>query len=130
MVKKKFTSLDLYSSEYCEFIEYDFLSNINNQNSNDNYSIKGSGTSIVGSFFSKDSTVIETYSEKVIDYSKNFHSDFMDLYLAKECHFLIASNSGIYSLPLFFRGSVSALSGSRLLYVSISGVCPQFPLHV
>ena len=46
---------------------------------------------------------IETSSEKVIDYSKNFHSDFMDLYLAKECHFFIASNSGIYSLPLFFR---------------------------
>ena len=66
MVKKKFTSLDLYSSEYCEFIEYDFLSDINNRNSNDNYSIKGSGTSIVGSFFSKDSTVIETYSESEV----------------------------------------------------------------
>ena len=39
MAKKKFTSLDLYSSEYCQFIEYDFLSDINNQNSNDNYSI-------------------------------------------------------------------------------------------
>ena len=66
MAKKKFTSLDLYSSEYCQFIEYDFLSDINNRNSNDNYSIKGSGTSIVGSFFSKDSTVIETYSESEV----------------------------------------------------------------
>ena len=37
MVQKKFTSLDLYSSEYCEFIEYDFLGDINNENSNDAY---------------------------------------------------------------------------------------------
>ena len=66
MVQKKFTSLDLYSSEYCEFIEYDFLGDINNENSNDNYSIKGSGTSIVGSFFLKDSIVLETHSESEV----------------------------------------------------------------
>ena len=66
MAKKKFTSIDLYSSEYCQFIEYDFSSDIINHNSNDNYSIKGSGTSIVGSFFSKGLTVIETYSESEV----------------------------------------------------------------
>jgi|LWDU01.1.fsa_nt_gi decaprenylphospho-beta-D-ribofuranose 2-oxidase len=63
MAKKKFTSADLFSSEYCQYIRYDFTNSSVEGLSNINYSIKGSGTSIVGSFFSKGSTVIETHSK-------------------------------------------------------------------
>ncbi len=65
MKKKKFISADLFSSEYCQYLRYDFMSN---NFLGGSYSIKGSGTSIVGSFFSKGSTVIETQSSnEVID---------------------------------------------------------------
>jgi decaprenylphospho-beta-D-ribofuranose 2-oxidase len=64
MPKKKFTSADLFSSEFSNFLNYD----VTKQEDllDDNYSIKGSGTSIVGAFFSKTSTVLEVQSKNEI----------------------------------------------------------------
>ena len=59
---KKYRSIDLYSSESCEFISYDFSEKTASKISGSNYSIMGSGTSIVGSYFSKKTKVIETNS--------------------------------------------------------------------
>ena len=64
MTKKKFTSADLFSSEFSHFLNYDLTNSENLLG--DDYSIKGSGTSIVGAFFSKTSTVIEVQSKNEI----------------------------------------------------------------
>ncbi len=64
MTKKKFTSADLFSSEFSHFLNYDLTNSENLLG--DNYSIKGSGTSIVGAFFSKTSTVLEVQSKNEI----------------------------------------------------------------
>ena len=61
-MKNIYRSIDLYTSESCEFLSYDFSEYAAGQILDSNYSIKGSGTSIVGSYFSKNTKVLETQS--------------------------------------------------------------------
>ena len=65
-MQKKYRSIDLYSAESCDFLSYDFSDKAASQILDSNYSIKGSGTSIVGSYFSKNTRVIETYSSQEV----------------------------------------------------------------
>lgn len=46
---------------------------------------------------------LELNSPKFIDYSLNFRSEFLDLYLAATCHFMISTGSGIDSIAYMFR---------------------------
>ena len=65
-MQKKYTSIDLYSTESCEFISYDLSGPDVAEISDSIYSIRGSGSSIVGSYFSKNTKVIETYSSQEV----------------------------------------------------------------
>jgi len=44
-----------------------------------------------------------TDNPNIVDYASNYHSDLMDLFLAENCKFFIATCCGINSFPLFFR---------------------------
>jgi decaprenylphospho-beta-D-ribofuranose 2-oxidase len=109
MAKKKFTSADLFSSEYCKYIRYDFTNSSVDTISNINYSIKGSGTSIVGSFFSKGSTVIETHS---IDEVISLDIDNKEIVVRPT-----ATLSSLYELLIpqnLFFGSVPSYPGASV----------------
>jgi putative glycosyltransferase (TIGR04372 family) len=47
--------------------------------------------------------LLNSDSDRVIDYATKSHSDFMDIYLAARCTFFICHLSGLTSLPMIFR---------------------------
>ncbi len=46
---------------------------------------------------------LELDDAKFIDYSTRFRSEFLDVYLAANCHFMISTGSGIDSMSYMFR---------------------------
>jgi decaprenylphospho-beta-D-ribofuranose 2-oxidase len=107
MTKKKFTSVDLFSSEYCQYIQYDFTGS--NELPGDSYSIKGSGTSIVGAFFSKGSIVIEGQSKKDIIALDVENKEIIvrpDITLSNLYEFLIPQHLFLASVPSYPGASI------------------------
>jgi putative glycosyltransferase (TIGR04372 family) len=49
---------------------------------------------------------LELEDTKFIDYSTRFRSEFLDLYLAANCHFMVSTGSGIDSVSYMFRRPV------------------------
>lgn len=49
-------------------------------------------------------------SERIIDYSSDFRSDFMDIYLAAKCRFFLGSASGPDAVPSMFDARVVSAS--------------------
>jgi putative glycosyltransferase (TIGR04372 family) len=46
---------------------------------------------------------LNTQNPKIIDYASKFRTDFMDIYLGANCHFIISCGSGFDSIPRIFR---------------------------
>lgn len=46
---------------------------------------------------------LKTSNPKIIDYSTNGRSDFLDVYLGTRCRFFISSASGLSGIPIVFR---------------------------
>jgi decaprenylphospho-beta-D-ribofuranose 2-oxidase len=107
MIKKKFTSADLFSNEYCQSLLYDLISN--KTLSNSNYSIKGSGSSIVGAFFSKGATVVEVQSKNeviALDVDNKEIIVRSSITLSKLYEFLIPKHLFLASVPSYPGASI------------------------
>ena len=50
---------------------------------------------------------VKSDNPRIIDYGYNYHSDFMDVYLAAHCAFFIGQNNGLIGLPAIFRTPIA-----------------------
>ena len=57
---------------------------------------------------------------KIIDYSRHFRSDFMDIYLLKACRFMLGSDSGYSSMPLLFNVPVAQANFGEFCYAGFA----------
>jgi len=109
MSKKKFTSADLFCSEFCHYIRYNIKHNSIGDLKDTSYSIKGSGTSIVASFFTKGSVVLETFTNKnVISFNIKKKEIVVSptITLSELYEFLIPYGLYIGSVPSFPGASI------------------------
>lgn len=51
---------------------------------------------------------------KIIDYSSDYRSDFMDIYLPAKCKFYLGSQSGLFLVPTIFKVPVACANVSPL----------------
>jgi decaprenylphospho-beta-D-ribofuranose 2-oxidase len=108
-MERKYKSIDLYSKETCGYLSYDFSEKDKRKILDDNYSIKGSGTSIVGSYFSKSVKVIETYSSQEIISFDSSNKEIIvrpSMRLSKLYDFLIPHHLFIGSVPSYPSASI------------------------
>ena len=58
-------------------------------------------------------------SQNVIDYAKNFRSDFGDIYLSAKCKFFVGSNAGLSVVPYIFHKPM-IMTNYTPMYVAFS----------
>ena len=57
---------------------------------------------------SKPEKALDSNNPRIIDYASLYRSDFMDIFVAANCHFYIGDGCGINAIPYIFRRPVAA----------------------
>jgi len=59
---------------------------------------------------------IPVHHPKVIDYARQYHSDFGDIYLSAKCKFFIGTDGGLITVPWLFNVPVAYTNTPYILY--------------
>jgi len=65
---------------------------------------------------------LRTTNPKIIDYSVNGRSDFLDIFLGAKCRFFISTPSGLSGIPMIFRRPIVFVDCIPLEYVPSCGL--------